>query len=122
MESKNRHVYSSDKSLNQRCARCKELISECQCRVDEKVNSLDKIIVCISIEKSGRAGKAVTIVSRLPNSLEFLKALLSELKQKCGAGGTSYFDAKKQGCIEIQGDQRQVIRQFLEKKGIKVKN
>lgn len=42
--------------------------------------------------------------------------LAAELKKKCGSGG-----AIKQGNIEIQGDKRELIKQLLEAKGMKVK-
>jgi translation initiation factor 1 len=117
---KNRQVYSTDSKANAKCPVCKEILAECLCERTEPV-VLDKIRAVLSLEKSGRAGKVVTLVSQLPKSLEFLKELLSGLKQKCGAGGTSYIDPKKNGCVEIQGDQKEAIRSFLSKKGIKVK-
>lgn len=42
--------------------------------------------------------------------------LAAELKKKCGSGGEI-----KQGNIEIQGDRRELIKQLLEAKGMKVK-
>jgi translation initiation factor 1 len=45
-----------------------------------------------------------------------MKELLRELKNLCGAGGTL-----KENELEIQGDQRDVLRAYLEGKGYRVK-
>ena len=45
-----------------------------------------------------------------------IKTLCSELKKMCGTGG-----AVKDGVIEIQGDNRDKIKQALEKRGYTVK-
>ena len=67
-------------------------------------------------ETAGRHGKGVTVVWELPLSEEQLKDLCTQLKNKCGTGGTA-----KAGRIEIQGDQRDKIEQELIKLGYKVK-
>lgn len=64
----------------------------------------------------GPGGKAVTIVSGVPLAPDALKALAKTLKQKCGVGG-----AVKNTEIEIQGDQRAVLKPTLEKLGYTVK-
>jgi predicted translation initiation factor SUI1 len=72
--------------------------------------------VRLSRETAGRKGKGVTVVSELPLSGDELKELATQLKNKCGTGGTA-----KDGRIEIQGDHRDRIAQELEKLGYKVK-
>ena len=72
--------------------------------------------VKLSRETAGRKGKGVTVVSELPLNEDQLKELATQLKNKCGTGGTA-----KDGRIEIQGDQRDRIAQELEKLGYKVK-
>ena len=79
-----------------------------------------KFVAVLRIEKSGRGGKTVTVVDQLPKQEIFLRDLASELKKKCGSGGTYIMD-RKEGVIEIQGDKRDAIRVALEGKGIKVK-
>ena len=74
----------------------------------------------LRIEKQGRGGKTVTVIDRLPKQERFLKELCSELKKKCGTGGT-YITSEQDGMIEIQGDQRDKIRTALSAKGIPVK-
>jgi predicted translation initiation factor SUI1 len=72
--------------------------------------------VKLSRETAGRKGKGVTVVSELPLNEDQLKELATQLKNKCGTGGTA-----KDGRIEIQGDHRDKIAQELEKLGYKVR-
>ena len=67
-------------------------------------------------ETKGRGGKAVTVISGIPLDPAALKSLTKELKKRCGVGGSS-----KDGSIEIQGDQRDTLKQELEKRGYRVK-
>lgn len=70
----------------------------------------------LRIEKKGRGGKSVTVVYELPDNPPHFKKLGKELKSHCGTGGSFKNDQ-----IEVQGDQRDKIRSFLEAKGYKVK-
>lgn len=67
-------------------------------------------------ETKGRGGKAVTLVKGLPLGGDKLKSLATQLKRKCGVGG-----AIKDNTIEIQGDQRELLKEELEKLGYTVK-
>lgn len=69
--------------------------------------------VYIERDRKGRKGKIVTVVSRLKGNLRILQ---KELQKLCGAGGSV-----KNGTIEIQGDHREKIAEYLEKKGFKIK-
>lgn len=93
-------VYSSDKGgkVSQKSEKSPKQIRE------EPVKKPIKPV--IHMERSGRGGKTVTIISKLPNNSEFLSETLKVLKQKCGTGGKFYLDAKKGGCVELQGDWR----------------
>lgn len=73
-------------------------------------------VIRIHRETKGRGGKGVSIVTGLPLAEASLKELAKQLKQHCGTGGTV-----KDATIEIQGDQRERIKLFLEKLGYKVK-
>jgi translation initiation factor 1 len=119
MNSDSRLVYSSDPSLNQKCPKCRELTAACTCAADAPVNA-GEVAAVLRIEKSGRSGKTVTVIDRLPRSENYLKDLCSELKKKCGSGGTFRIGADG-GVVEIQGDKREMIRAALAKKGIKSK-
>jgi translation initiation factor 1 len=114
-----RLVYSTDPALNQKCPRCKEVISECICSPDEDPKAR-KFVAILRIEKQGRGGKTVTVIDQLPKNELFLKSLTTLLKKKCGAGGTYLMDGKE-GVIEIQGDKREMIRLTLAKEGIQSK-
>lgn len=112
-------VYSTDPKLNKKCEKCKEVLSECICEKEKPLSSY-KFIAVLRIEKQGRGGKTVTVIDQLPKVEIFLKDLCTELKKKCGSGGT-YSTQGKEGLIEIQGDKREQIRTILDKKGFKVK-
>lgn len=70
----------------------------------------------VSLDKSGRAGKMVTLVEGFSGPDAELEKLSKELKTYCGTGGSS-----KDGIILIQGDVRQKVAGFLEKKGAKIR-
>jgi len=70
----------------------------------------------IQLDKSGRAGKQVTLVSGFIGTSGDLELLTKLLKTKCGVGGSS-----KDGEILIQGDVREKALQILTKEGYKVK-
>lgn len=73
-------------------------------------------IVRIQRQTSGRKGKGVCLISGLDLDDAALDKLVAELKKKCGCGGSV-----KDGVIEIQGDKRDLLKQLLEAKGMKVK-
>ena len=120
MSDKNvRLVYSTDPAQNKKCAKCKELVSECTCETMPEVKSYN-FVAYLRIEKAGRGGKTVTAINDLPKNEPFLKELTSELKKKCGSGGTYSMEGKA-ASIEIQGDKRVAIKAIFEKKGFKFK-
>jgi translation initiation factor 1 len=73
-----------------------------------------KQLARLRLEK--RCGKTVTVVAGLVLGEAELRGLLKELKARCGAGGTA-----KDGDLEIQGDQRESVREFLTAKGFRCK-
>jgi len=73
-------------------------------------------IVRIQRQTSGRKGKGVCLITGIDLEDAALEKLAAELKKKCGCGG-----AVKEGVIEIQGDKRDLLKQLLEAKGMKVK-
>ena len=70
----------------------------------------------VSLDKSGRAGKQVTLVSGFGGSASDLDTLTKTIKTKCGVGGSA-----KDGEILIQGDVRDKVVQILQKEGYKAK-
>ncbi len=70
----------------------------------------------VLLDKNGRAGKQVTLVTGFVGSTPDLELLTKLLKTKCGAGGSA-----KEGEVIIQGDVRTKIFEILTKEGYKVK-
>ena len=70
----------------------------------------------VSIDRSGRAGKQVTLVKGFVGTQEDLAALGKQLKVKCGVGGTA-----KDGEITIQGDLRDKVTELLKGMGYNAK-
>lgn len=66
----------------------------------------------VTIDRSGRAGKQVTLVKGFVGKEEDLSALGKALKVKCGVGGTV-----KDGEITIQGDFRDKVTSLLQGMG-----
>lgn len=73
-------------------------------------------IVRIQRQLRGRKGKGVSVITGLGLDNVALATLAKELKKKCGCGG-----AVKDFTIEIQGDNRELLKQLLEQKGYTVK-
>ena len=106
-------VYSDDPNFKKRCPKCGK--HPCACpKSGDMIPSLHQLK--IRLEKNGRGGKVVTVVFELPQNEAFFKDLEKKLKGVCGTGG-SY----KNNMIEIQGDHRDKIKNYLEKLGFKVK-
>jgi translation initiation factor 1 len=117
--SENKMAYSTEPALNKKCPKCKNLVKECDCPPEIELKS-SNFFAKLSIEKSGRGGKTVTVIDGLPKVNVFLKDLTKKLKNRCGSGGTYLMDGVE-GKIEIQGDKRDMIRTLLQEQGIKVK-
>ncbi|CDF99979.1 Putative Conserved protein [Avibacterium paragallinarum JF4211] len=73
-------------------------------------------IIRIERQVSGRKGSAVSVIKGLNLPYDEMKALTTELKKRCGCGGSI-----KNGMIEIQGDKRDLLKQLLEEKNFSVK-
>lgn len=108
-----RRVYSTDSGRH--CPRCERPVSGCICGEEQAAPAGDGI-VRLHRESKGRGGKAVTVIRGLPLTASELKELARQLKQRCGTGG-----AVKEDAIEIQGDQRTLLKGELEARGYRVK-
>jgi translation initiation factor 1 len=101
--------------ITRECPGCGRPETACSCAVAPAAALPPaKQLARLSLEK--RCGKAVTVVAGLVLAETELRCLLKELKARCGAGGTV-----KDGDLEIQGDQRETVRDFLAAKGFRCK-
>lgn len=71
----------------------------------------------VVVDKKRRAGKTVTVASGFEHTAETLAKLATQLKKRCGSGGTA-----KDAEIEIQGDHLQTVAAELKKLGYRVKS
>ena len=97
------------------CPDCAKPVDQCQCSSLIPSYKGDGI-VRVARQTKGRKGKGVTLITGVPLPTDELKKLATQLKQKCGTGGTV-----KNGIIEIQGDQRDKIMELLKNKPWQVK-
>lgn len=68
--------------------------------------------VYVRLDRKGRGGKSVSVISGLCLSHKDMEALLKKLKARLGTGGTI-----KDDDLEIQGDHRDVICAMLQDLG-----
>ena len=109
------NVYST--GVGRICPKCGWPASDCKCSSNNSEEGVPaKVVAKLRVEKKGRGGKTVTVVYDLPKNSTFLKELSQELKRICGTGG-----AVADNTVELQGDLRDRVRPFLQKKGWVVK-
>ena len=100
------------------CERCERPESECQCppeTTQPTVAASKRQTVRMSIEKR-KKGKLVTVIRGLAATDHDLPALLTQLKNACGAGGSIDGDL-----IELQGDQIERLKKSLGQWGYTVR-
>jgi translation initiation factor 1 len=94
-------VYSTE--LGRTCPDCRQAMNACRC-AGEASRIIGNGNVRVGREAKGRGGKVVTVVSGLAVTAAELHVLATQLKKRCGSGGTV-----KDGLIEIQGDHRDLV-------------
>lgn len=110
-----RLVYSTE--FGRACPGCGRPVANCACKQkasDKASAPAGDGIVRVSRETKGRGGKAVVVVSGLPEAA--LAATAKSLKAACGCGGTV-----KNHTIELQGEVRDRVIALLEAAGHRVK-
>lgn len=107
-------VYST--GIGERCANCLRPIAGCVCKKGTPGKTTADGVVRVSRETQGRKGKGVTVVSGLGLPETDLQVLATELKKKCGSGGSV-----AEGRIEIQGDHRDRLVEELTRRGWKAR-
>ena len=111
-----RVVYSTDKGRV--CPRCGWPSADCRCAATLSAGREEvpgKLVAKLRLEKRA-SGKSVTVVDGLPDNKELLARLAKEWKKACGTGGSV-----AAGSVELQGDQRERLRELMAKAGMKVK-
>lgn len=103
-------VYST--GVGERCPNCLRPIRECVCKKGTPGKAASDGIVRVSRETQGRKGKGVTVITGLGLAPAELEALATELKKRCGSGGSV-----DNGRIEIQGDHRDRLVEELTRRG-----
>lgn len=68
----------------------------------------------VRIERKGRGGKEATVIEKLGLSPSALAAWLDEAKRALGCGG-----AVEDGALVLQGDQRDRVARWLERRGVR---
>ena len=109
-----RLVYSTEKGPV--CSRCGWPRVDCRCSKAAEEPVPEKPVAKLRLETKGRGGKSVTVVDGLPRNASFTADLARALKNALGSGGTA-----KEGCVEIQGDHRERVRELLRQRGFLVK-
>ena len=118
MSQHGRLVYSTGQG--RLCPECARLVAECRCRRSRAAQPAPAPagdgIVRVGRESKGRKGKGVTVISGVPLDAAALAQLATQLKKRCGSGGTV------QGrTIEVQGDHRDLLVAELGKLGYTVR-
>ncbi|HKD18351.1 MAG TPA: hypothetical protein VKG23_10820 [Thermoanaerobaculia bacterium] len=111
-----RLVYST--ASGRTCPKCGWPTENCRCAATLSAGAEpvpDHVAVRLRLENRA-SGKHVTVVDGLPDNTAWVETLCRELKKACGSGG-----AVRDGAIELQGDQRERLRELLPRKGLKVK-
>lgn len=76
----------------------------------------DDGIVRIQRDRKGRGGKTATTITGLPGSDAELDALLKQLKQVCGSGGS-----REGRVLALQGDHREKLLERMQALGYRAK-
>ena len=98
--SNSRIVYSTDNNA----------VDNSEVRESSNIDPSEQV-VRIHLDRKG-GGRIVTIIKGLMHESRIMIDLTKELKKKCGSGGSF-----KNNEILIQGNKRDVVQEFLQKKG-----
>lgn len=107
-------VYTT--GVGERCPNCLRPVRDCVCKRGTPGRTSSDGTVRVSRETQGRKGKGVTVITGLGLPPTELEALATELKKRCGSGGSA-----GNGRIEIQGDHRDRLVEELVRRGWKAK-
>ena len=95
------------------CPGCQRPLAECACKdARGRPARPDAGQVRVARATQGRGGKVVSVITGLALADAELATLATELKQRCGSGGTV-----RDGVIEIQGEHRDTLVAELIRRG-----
>lgn len=89
------------------CPGCQRPVASCVCKTAKAEAARTQArggAIRVGRETQGRKGKGVTVITGLPLTGDALEALATQLKKRCGSGGTV-----RDGVVEIQGDHRETL-------------
>ena len=99
------------------CKVCGQPLGSCDCEgIKSAASATIHQPVRVGRETKGRSGQGVTVISGLALAPAALEALATELKKRCGSGGTV-----REGVIEVQGEHRDTLVRELARRGIAAK-
>lgn len=90
---------------------------------DDPALSRQRSPLRIELDKHGRKGKPVTLITEFQGEEKELARLTKLLQSRVGAGGSHCFNSEApfDGQILIQGDCRQKVASLLQKEGYKIR-
>jgi ATP-dependent DNA helicase RecQ len=112
-------AWSTSSGQGRMCPGCGWPEADCHCAqtLREGQEAVPARVVAKLRLENRASGKHVTVVDGLPDNRAYLDGSRRELSGRRGGTG----GATEQGAIVLQGDQRERLRELLEKKGLGVK-
>lgn len=107
------------------CPKCTNILKACTCPSydpSKHMQVADGVVPVLKVDRTSRKGKTVIVISSLPSSERYLKALSRKIKIRTGSGGTFYvqeINSEHAGVIEVQGDKSDLVQKVLMEEGIK---
>ncbi len=92
------------------CPKCGLPKDLCICKEIAKEQQMVKVLTV-----KRRFGKITTVIEGINEKEVDLKGLSKELKSRCACGGTV-----KAGCVELQGNQEELVKKTLREMGYTV--
>ena len=112
--------------LGRTCPGCGQALAACDCaaraaraaaqRAEQSAADGTWRVVKLRRDRAQRGGKVVTLIEGLALAAPALDLLLAERKRKCSSGGT-----RRDGVLELQGDQREKLEAELGRRGYVVR-
>ena len=104
------------------CERCEKPLADCRCPRDSQgqIKLPADQPLRVRRETGGRGGKTVTVILGLDPHATDIPALLKDLKNALGAGGTVK-ETPAGPTLELQGDHRDRVLELLRARGYPAK-